>query len=543
MVPCSMRFVTVTITIIFLYTPALCQYSCTSCPLNCQCTEWDTFLGCYVDCTFGNLDEVPTLKVPNTIIFNISRNHLERLTDDSFSSSSTDIKNLDLSHNLIVKIKPKTFHVFKELEILNLGNNALESFPNFLPLSLKILKLNSNKFSYFDVESLMTCGATNLKSLFFDSNDIEEIAYDPNDLLDGSSNSLQEISFRNNKMNSINQLTFAIFRKLKYLSLNENFLESISADAFLFNSDLEILDLSNNRIRSILPGTFENLSKLKYLSLSGNELTLFPEVPLLEWLDISFNKIKKIPEDDRSKVFPPEVVLLGGNPLHCDCDMLWLKEFYDSREYKLNYVNIDRKKFIPICGSPQSVAKESWDLLSSALFQCGGLEEKSQSLNIFDLENSKESSQESSPIEIKVTEVNEKSVKVYWNQYRRPNDILLKFYKSSHRYIEEEISIEPSQVNTDFGMFLLEQLEPNTEYVVCLTVQFRMSTKHITHSGCLKVRTKGSLSYLQGIVTEGLQCSDLVLISLLCVVFGYWMHRLVEMRTTDTVDKSDKVVD
>ena len=68
--------------------------------------------------------------------------------------------------------------------------------------------------------------------------------------------------------------------------------------------------------------------------------------------------------------FLQEVFLIGGNPLHCDCELLWLKELFNTREYLLKYIEIERNRFVPICASPDDVRGGMWDVLGDEAFGC-----------------------------------------------------------------------------------------------------------------------------------------------------------------------------
>lgn len=98
-----------------------------------------------------------------------------------------------------------------------------------------------------------------------------------------------------------------------------------------------------------------------FLSLLLSFPTLIPTLPSFHRLDMTSNKLKKIPPDPlflripvyaKSKGSPLSSLVLsfGGNPLHCNCELLWLRR-------------LTREDDLETCASPSDLsAKYFWTI-------------------------------------------------------------------------------------------------------------------------------------------------------------------------------------
>ncbi|XP_034752935.1 malignant fibrous histiocytoma-amplified sequence 1 homolog, partial [Etheostoma cragini] len=157
-----------------------------------------------------------------------------------------------------------------EIEVLNLGNNALQTLPDVLGSSLnnlRILVLRRNKFT------AVPRGVFQLGQLLE---------------LDMSHNCLRSVA------DGVGQL-----KMLKKLSVSHNRIQSLPAQIGALQS-LEELDVSFNDLRDF-PRSFSGLAKLRTLDADHNKLNAFPPEILalgeLEELDCSGNKFETLPPD------------------------------------------------------------------------------------------------------------------------------------------------------------------------------------------------------------------------------------------------------
>ncbi|XP_059819683.1 transforming growth factor beta activator LRRC32 isoform X2 [Hypanus sabinus] len=215
-------------------------------------------------------------------------NHLaERLDHNAKANQSwttptahlSDLVYLDLSYNEITSIPWDLFRSMKSLRFLNLSKNCLQSFV--------VDEMNV-------LNSLVR--------------------------LDLSSNALQNLL-----------LSSRGFHHLKYLYLQDNYLQSLPSNIFSSLSSIQILSLQNNNI-SVCQGIpryesptddcmfFSEITTLRYLYLHNNNIKYLPphafhQTPLSE-LDLSLNPgIHIHPEGFSGLEFPLTYLSLGGNGL------------------------------------------------------------------------------------------------------------------------------------------------------------------------------------------------------------------------------------
>ncbi|KAK7904518.1 hypothetical protein WMY93_017125 [Mugilogobius chulae] len=202
---------------------------------------------------------------------------------------------LRLGGNFILKITTQDFANMSGLVDLTLSRNTISAI---------------QPFSFIDLETL--------RSLHLDSNRLTELG--PDDLR-GLIN-LQHLILNNNQLNRINKAAFDdLLLTLEDLDLSYNNLRSVPWDAIRQMVNLHQMSLDHNLISFIAEGTFTDLEKLARLDLTSNRLQKLPPDPYLADL---------------------KVASFGGNPLHCNCEVLWLRR-------------LDREDDMETCASPASL--------------------------------------------------------------------------------------------------------------------------------------------------------------------------------------------
>ncbi|XP_075963901.1 leucine-rich repeat and fibronectin type-III domain-containing protein 5-like [Anarhichas minor] len=170
---------------------------------------------------------------------------------------------------------------------------------------------------------------------------------------------LRALHLNSNRLTRINNDTFSGMTKLHHLILNNNQLVLIHQGAFNDLLALEELDLSYNNLDSIPWETIQRMISLHTLSLDHNMLDYIPEgtfslLQKLNRLDVTSNKLQKLPPDplfQRAQVLATSglmssfsfVLSFGGNPLHCNCELLWLRR-------------LNREDDLETCASPQQLS-------------------------------------------------------------------------------------------------------------------------------------------------------------------------------------------
>ncbi|NWX33423.1 LFN1L protein, partial [Notiomystis cincta] len=178
---------------------------------------------------------------------------------------------------------------------------------------------------------------------------------------------LHALHLDSNRLTSIGEEHFKGLVNLRHLILSNNqlsFISPKSLDDFL--ETIEDLDLSYNNLVDVPWATVAKLSNVNTVSLDHNLIEFVPEgifsnLHKLARLDMTSNKLKKIPPDPlfsripvyaKSKGSPLSSLVLsfGGNPLHCNCELVWLRR-------------LTREDDLETCASPpELMGKYFWSI-------------------------------------------------------------------------------------------------------------------------------------------------------------------------------------
>ncbi|XP_053317116.1 leucine-rich repeat and fibronectin type-III domain-containing protein 2 [Spea bombifrons] len=215
---------------------------------------------------------------------------------------------------------------------LRLGGNFIisihrQDFANMTGLVDLTLSRNTvsyiQPFSFIDLESL--------RSLHLDSNRLTSLG---DDIFRGLIN-LQHLIMNNNQLNVISDDAFEdVLQTLEDLDLSYNNLKSIPWEAIRRMINLHQLSLDHNLISYITEGTFQDLNKLARLDLTSNRLQKLPPDPIFARSQTSMTSA--------TPFLPPLSLSFGGNPLHCNCELLWLRR-------------LDREDDMETCASPSAL--------------------------------------------------------------------------------------------------------------------------------------------------------------------------------------------
>ncbi|XP_048342174.1 leucine-rich repeat and fibronectin type-III domain-containing protein 5 isoform X2 [Sphaerodactylus townsendi] len=182
--------------------------------------------------------------------------------------------------------------------------------------SLVDLTLSRNTISFITPHAF--ADLRNLRALHLNSNRLTKITHD---MLSGLSN-LHHLILNNNQLTLIFSTAFDDLLALEELDLSYNNLETIPWDAVEKMVSLHTLSLDHNMIDNIPKGTFSHLHKMTRLDVTSNKLNKLPPDPLFQRAQVLAT----------SGIINPSMFALsfGGNPLHCNCELLWLRRL--SRE-------------------------------------------------------------------------------------------------------------------------------------------------------------------------------------------------------------------
>lgn len=178
---------------------------------------------------------------------------------------------------------------------------------------------------------------------------------------------LHALHLDSNRLTYINEEHFKGLINLRHLILSNNQLNYISPGSLDdFIDIVEDLDLSYNNLVDVPWETIGRLSNANTISLDHNLIEFVPEgifsnLHKLARLDMTSNKLKKIPPDPLFSRIPvyakPKgsplsslVLSFGGNPLHCNCELVWLRR-------------LTREDDLETCASPlELMGKYFWSI-------------------------------------------------------------------------------------------------------------------------------------------------------------------------------------
>ncbi|XP_069012622.1 amphoterin-induced protein 2-like [Embiotoca jacksoni] len=145
-----------------------------------------------------------------------------------------------------------------------------------------------------------------------------------------------------NSISRIEVNTFNLTLHLLHLDLSSNQLTVLNSSIFAGLKELKELLLFGNQIIQINPGTFSDLYSLQRLYLSTNRLTVFPLWLFeesggphnLTFLDLSYNRLPKVPVQSLLNLTREGGIYLQENPLVCDCALLALQDYWMWKQYR-----------------------------------------------------------------------------------------------------------------------------------------------------------------------------------------------------------------
>ena len=126
------------------------------------------------------------------------------------------------------------------------------------------------------------------------------------------------------------------------------------------------LSLAGNRLRRIEPTLLASMPNLETLELSNNELSelswsKLARMTKLNKLYLDNNNMQSIPDDVFKTFFAVKELKIAGNPFHCNCNLKWLRRFYEDTSDRI----IDLEEVM--CNSPKKSKMISTEM---SAFEC-----------------------------------------------------------------------------------------------------------------------------------------------------------------------------
>lgn len=232
----------------------------------------------------------------NTVKLILSYNKIEFVDDSAFYGLEHTLEHLDLEHNQLTDV-PRAVLELKRLKQLYLPSNKIMNI-DYLPQHIKILSLNGNLLSFIPREALKNCSLTHLDIGY------NLIAYIEDGDFDIWGESVKTLYLRSNKITRLDAGIFSALPQLKELSLSFNDIHYVHPDIFMNMSlTLKILEMSFSMYREDFPvDVLKHLSSLELLAIDNNNIqTLSADTAVflhrLQYLSLEFNRITSIPVD------------------------------------------------------------------------------------------------------------------------------------------------------------------------------------------------------------------------------------------------------
>uniref|UniRef100_UPI00358F96DB leucine-rich repeat and immunoglobulin-like domain-containing nogo receptor-interacting protein 2 n=1 Tax=Myxine glutinosa TaxID=7769 RepID=UPI00358F96DB len=373
------------------------------CPARCECNAQQRSVVCHR----RKMQNVPEGIPTETKILDLSKNLLGSIRQARFASFS-ELEFLELNENLISNIEPGAFSKLPFLQSLSLRSNRLKliQLGVFSSLSnLTSLDISENKivilldYMFEDLKRLerLEVGDNDLvyisRHAFSGLHSLRELTLEHCNLTAvpteafHSLHNLVTLRLRHLNIASVPPLAFRHLPKLRELelshwaslesllprsfqslnltslSLTHTNLTAVPHDALRPLINLRVLNLSSNPISIIESRTFSLLSHLQEIHLSGAllcniEAHAFHGLKKLKVINFARNQLQTLEQNAFEVPGSIQVLRLDGNPLACDCRLLWILQ----RRQKMSF-----EEKPPICSKPARARGMSFRDLSDKL--------------------------------------------------------------------------------------------------------------------------------------------------------------------------------
>ncbi len=244
---------------------------------------------------FATHNQISSFQLPNALhILNLSNNAITKIPNSIYNNTITDanfshnklcklplsffllpLTRLNLSHNAFGAV-PAFFATIPTLKILDLSNNAITHPDNLENLTIEQLALSNNPFQTNTIALPQTLKALALQHCNLSQLPLSIAKLPHLLLLDLAHNqALQSLSLQSKSLNVLN--------------IASNNLKSLT----LLCPELQFLDATNNKLAHFIPP--KNLRSLNLAFNQIKESRHFLTIPTLEYLNLSSNHIKSLP--------------------------------------------------------------------------------------------------------------------------------------------------------------------------------------------------------------------------------------------------------
>lgn len=282
----------------------------------------------YVHLDNNQLEVFPSMDGLNLVDLHLAGNRLSQITNISFHGSN--IVNLNLNHNEFSRLSASDLAPLKD---------SLKSFQ--LSHNRKALNIDSETFQGFIFDSLSLQNSSIRDSSFLKhvKTTVLDIGGNAFDSLDFSTytnlDSVEVLYAQSIPIEFLSQETLWPFVGLKYLNLANTSLLMFNGKDFSHMPNLQTLILENNPFIMLPNDLGQNLPTLRELHFARSHVMtlneeIFKDMTNLTLLDVRKNKVQVLPVSLKPMLQRLTFLGLEGNPLHCNCEMLWFWQWQQS---------------------------------------------------------------------------------------------------------------------------------------------------------------------------------------------------------------------
>lgn len=474
----------------------------------------------------------------------LTANQLSTLQTEAFQGVA-DLRELDLSQNSFQTVQSNAFTGLEDLlQTLRMQHCGLQQ-QQLMPMEdlRELVTLDLAHNSIGGIPSEFFTAMSKLNVVNFASNNIGSLSMGT---FNGLEYSLTDLNLEYNNIGSIQDNSFAGLTLLQTLALGfqsqslsgqlnvntfkglEDTLELLGLASVGFSDqnwpsvndlwNLRTLDLRLNKIQSVPDWTFLKLEMLETLRMTSNHLGTLTQRGMhgleqsLQVLKLDANDIEVIDHCVLAQFDQLDSLDLHDNPLQCDCQLRWL------REWTVSLSPADQDGIQWECASPPEHAGKRFMDLDVADFQCNGGDSELPECEDLTPTTTTTSSASSStpslapqPILVAVENTTDSVIHISWSVIGA-HDIT--GFSIQYFNIEFEDDVTYHETDAQARNYYIEDLEHTTSYYICVAViDSNPDTEH--QYSCVEAKTEPKLRP----VTEDTSSTAIIVAAILGAVF------------------------